>query len=194
MKNTLIIFDCFGVLCNEISPRWFRLRFEEEEAKKLKKEYFNNADLGDYDINELLDRLSFGLNIKKEVIIEEWRSLVGVNYELINFINDNLKGKYHIALLSNVVKGNVELSYGDKDFFNKIFDKVFLSCDYHMRKPMHEFYEVVINSYKNDNIDKIYFIDDNEVNLECLDDLKINPIKYISNEDLFEKFKELEII
>ncbi len=90
MKNTLIIFDCFGVLCNEISPRWFRLRFEEEEAKKLKKEYFNNADLGDYDINELLDRLSFGLNIKKEVIIEEWRSLVGVNYELINFINNNL--------------------------------------------------------------------------------------------------------
>ena len=75
MSKTLIIFDCFGVLCNEISPRWFRLRYEEEEAKRLKKEYFNNADLGDYDIYELLDRLSRGLNIKKEVIIEEWSEL-----------------------------------------------------------------------------------------------------------------------
>ncbi len=194
MKKTLIIFDCFGVLCNEISPRWFRLRYEEEEAKRLKKEYFNNADLGDYDIYELLDRLSKGLNIKKEVIIEEWRSLVGVNYELIDFIKNNLKDKYHLALLSNVVRGNVELSYGDKDFFNKIFDKTFLSCDYHMRKPMHEFYEVVINAYKNADIDKIYFIDDNESNLKGLDDLNIIPIKYVSNEVLFKTFRDENII
>ena len=157
MKDTLIIFDCFGVLCTEISPRWFRLRYEEEEAKRLKALYYNGADKGEYNVYELLDKLESGLKIPKDTIISEWKMLLETNDELISFIK-SLKGKYHLALLTNVVKDYVELLYGDKDYFTKIFDKSFNSWEYNMRKPEHEFYELCVNSYKDENIKHIYFI------------------------------------
>jgi len=194
MENTLIIFDCFGVLCTEISPRWFRLRYNEEETVRLKAEYYNSADMGYYNVYELLERLEKGLGIPKETIVQEWKDLLTLNTELIDFINKKLKGKYHIALLTNVIKDYVELLYGDKDFFKKIFDKTFNSWEYHLRKPMHEFYEICVNAYKDMGIEKIYFIDDSDKNLVGIDDLGITPIKYMDNASLFNKFKELGII
>lgn len=192
MKDTLIIFDCFGVLCTEISPRWFRLRYEEEEAKRLKALYYNGADKGEYNVYELLDKLESGLKIPKDTIISEWKMLLETNDELISFIK-SLKGKYHLALLTNVVKDYVELLYGDKDYFTKIFDKSFNSWEYNMRKPEHEFYELCVNSYKDENIKHIYFIDDSDKNLVGIDDLGITPIKYINNKELFNVFDKLGI-
>lgn len=194
MENTLIIFDCFGVLCTEISPKWFRLRYSDEEALKLKAEYYNNADMGYYNIYELLDRLSMGTGIDKDTIIKEWKEIFSLNTELIDFIKNKLKGKYHLALLTNVVKDNVELLLGDSAYFSKMFDKAFNSYEYHLRKPMHEFYELCVNSYKNEKIDKIYFIDDNSKNLVGLEDLGITPILYKNNEELFKTLQKFDIL
>jgi hypothetical protein len=47
MKNKLVIFDCFGVIFDEIAPVFFRRHFDEETAKVLKDKYFIPADMGE---------------------------------------------------------------------------------------------------------------------------------------------------
>jgi len=188
MENKLLIFDCFGVLCQEISPKWFRMHFSDEEAKILKPKFFNGADRGDIDIYELVDRISNYTKIPSSKILEEWKMIFNKNDELLNYIR-KLKGKYHICLLSNVVKGFVNFLFEDPNYLSNIFDKTFNSWEYHTRKPEKEFYKICIDSYKDYNFDKIYFIDDNEKNLVGLEEFKITPHLYISNEELFEFFR-----
>ena len=48
--NRLIIFDFFGVLGGELSPKWFKNHFEENLAVELKNKYFIPADNGIYTI------------------------------------------------------------------------------------------------------------------------------------------------
>ena len=108
--NRLIIFDFFGVIGAEISPRWFKKHFKDDEALVLKDKYFEPADLGIYTIDETLDRISLDFNIDKNEIIEEWKSYVKPNNLLLDKIL-KLKVNNKVALLSNAAKGIFELLY-----------------------------------------------------------------------------------
>jgi FMN phosphatase YigB (HAD superfamily) len=188
-KNTLIIFDCFGVITSEIAPIWFNNRYQKDEAKALKEKYFGGADRGTKNISELVSDLSNGLNIPREIIIKEWKEIFSVNYELIEYIKV-LKEKYYIALLSNAPEGLVE-SILDKYNLHNLFDRIFISSTYLMAKPDREFYELCIDSFEF--VERIYMIDDNDKNLINLDLLGIKAIKFVSNEELFKTFKEENI-
>ena len=58
MKNKLVIFDCFGVIFDEIAPPFFRRHFDEETAAVLKEKFFVPADLGEITRDELFDNMS----------------------------------------------------------------------------------------------------------------------------------------
>ena len=189
MENKLIIFDCFGVLCTEISPKWFRMHFTEEEAKVLKPKFFNGADRGDIDIHELVEKISDETKIPTYEILTEWKMIFHKNDELIDYIR-KLKGKYYLCLLSNVVKGFVNFLFEDPNYLKDIFDKTFNSWEHHTRKPEKEFYKLCIDSYKDHKFDKIYFIDDNMKNLVGLEEFNITPHLFTTNEELFNYFSK----
>lgn len=178
----IIIFDFFGVIGHEISPVWFKNHFSIEEAKILKEKYFVDADLGLYTIDETLDRLSLDFNMKKEDIIEEWKSYVKPNEELLNKIL-KLKKNNKIYLLSNAAEGIFELLYPMIDF-NTYFDKTFISYQHHIKKPDLKFYNLAIEEDKDAT--EIYFIDDNIENITCLEKTKIKGILFKNNKELFE--------
>lgn len=179
----LLMFDFFGVIGAEISPRWFRNHFPIEEAKILKDQYFEPADLGEYTIYETLERIAKDFNFKVEDIIKEWKSYVAPNQELLNKIL-KLKEKNTICLLSNAADGIFELLYPDIDF-NLYFDKVFISCYHKMKKPDIRFYLKAVEAF-HENFDEIYFIDDNQKNIDCLEKTKIKGILYRKNEEVFQ--------
>lgn len=187
MKNELVIFDFFGVLCAEIAPVWFNRYFEENEAKTLKASYFVRGDLGYDDIYEIAEKIAKNHGMDKETILKEWKELTLLNDELFEQIKV-LKKDYHLALLSNAPKGLFEFLFGDKKFLYDYFEKVFISAEEKLAKPDFAFYKYCINSFNMD-FDKIYMIDDNISNLEKLSQLNIDTILYKKGLNLLELIK-----
>lgn len=180
IKNTLLIFDCFGVITSEIAPVWFASRYSPEEAANLKEMYFFGADRGEISINELIDNLSDGLNIPRQTIISEWESLFSINDHLIDLIG-KLRVQHSIALLSNAPRGLVEVIF-EKYGLGNLFDKIFISSHYNMAKPDKEFYKLCKDAFPDAK--QVYMIDDNPKNLEGLEALNIKKHLFTSNEAL----------
>ena len=112
MKNKLVIFDCFGVIFDEIAPVFFRRHFDEETAKTLKDKYFIPADLGEITREELFDRMSAELGMKKEDILSEWNELIRLRPYMVKEI-EKIREKADVALLSNAPLGFVEKIFAE---------------------------------------------------------------------------------
>lgn len=185
MHNELIIFDFFGVLCSEIAPVWFASRYDEEEAKRLKDHFFVKADLGEISMEDLFKQMSLELDIPIDTIKKEWEPLFVLNHSLFQYIK-KLKQQYTVILLSNAPLGLLD-DIIEKHHLRSYFDKIFISCHLKMAKPDINIYLHCIQSFQK-QFDKIYMIDDNVKNLECLDKINIVPILFQTNEDVYRMF------
>lgn len=172
----LIIFDFFGVISSEISVRWFNKRNLDS-----KDYYFGPADLGERSFLETIDLMSRDLGYSSSDILAELKSYAKLNYELISYIK-SLRDNNYVALLSNAPADIFEVLYPELDL-NGLFDKVFISSNYKMKKPNLDFYKLCLNSFGN--VEAI-MIDDNISNLN-LSSIGIKGMLYKSNEDLFKK-------
>ena len=181
-RSRLIIFDFFGVLSSEVAPKFFSNHFSSDEAKILKDKYFIPGDLGKYTFYEVLKNISLDYNLDYEELVKEFKSYGKLNYELLNKIKELRKNNY-VALLSNACSGIFEFLFPNLNF-NDYFDKYFISCDYKMKKPSIEFYELCYKSFNN--IEEAYFIDDNIENIKVLKNTPINGVLYTSNIELFK--------
>ena len=112
MKNKLVIFDCFGVIFDEIAPVFFRRHFDEETAGTLKDKYFIPADLGEITRDELFDRMSAELGMKKEDILSEWNEHIRLRPYMVKEI-EKIREKADVALLSNAPLGFVEKIFAE---------------------------------------------------------------------------------
>ena len=182
----LIIFDFYGVIGGELAPKWFNNHFNNEEAKQLKNKYFVPGDEGKYTIQEIFEMMAKDLGFTYDEILNEFKSNVYLNTELIDYIKE-LRKTNKVALLSNACEGIYELFFPNLKL-DEMFDKVFLSFKHKLIKPNLEFYKLCVNSF-NEKFDKIYMIDDNISNIIHLDQIGITGIHYKNNEDLFEKLK-----
>ncbi len=186
MKKDLIIFDCFGVIFDEIAPVFFQRHFSSDVASALKDKYFAPADLGEITFDELIDGMAEELNMDKDFILEEWESLIHLNEEIVGVI-EKLGEKYDLALLSNAPLGIVE-SLFEKYNLERLFDKIFISCNLKISKPNPEIYKHCVNQFGK-NYDKIYMIDDNLKNLEPLPEIGITPIHFTRIEKMLSEIK-----
>ncbi len=185
MKNKLVIFDCFGVIFDEIAPPFFKRHFDEETAKILKDKYFIPADLGEITRNELFDRMSSELGMKKEAILNEWEELIHLRPYMVKEI-EKIGEKADVALLSNAPLGFVEELF-EKNNIARLFDKMFISCNLKMAKPDPEIYRHCVSSFGKD-YEEIYMVDDNLANVEKLGELGIIGVHFQGVESL-EKIK-----
>ena len=184
MKNDrLIIFDFFGVLGGEMSPKWFKKHFDPERAMELKNKYFIPADNGVYTIYETLEHIAQDLGFNYDDVVAGFKENVKVNEELFNYVL-KLKENNTVCLLSNAAIGIFDLFYPDVNVY-KYFDKVFISSEYHMQKPDPKFYLTCVNSFDNE-FKEVFMIDDNYKNIKDLGEINIKGIQYKNNEELFE--------
>ena len=186
--NRLIIFDFFGVISSEVSPKWFARHVSNDEARILKDKYIAPADKGEYSMRDAIDMIASDFGYDPLDIIKEWKSYAILNTKLLEVIK-LLRRNNKIALLSNAASGVFEMLFDNFDF-NFYFDKYFLSCDYKMVKPNLKFYDLCVKSF-GINFDEIYFFDDNLTNVECLKNTNIKGIRFSGNDEIIpmlEKF------
>lgn len=182
MKNRLIIFDCFGVIFNDIAPPFVKKYFKGDDAATLKEKLFVPADMGEITYDELLTNMAEALKLNKEEMTKEWESLFVTKPETVNFIRE-LQGTADIALLSNAPLGVIEKHF-EKHNLSPLFDKIFVSCNLKMVKPDPKIYLHCVSAFGK-VYEEIYMIDDNWGNLQHLPEIGITPVHFRSVEDLF---------
>lgn len=181
MKNRLIIFDCFGVIFDEVAPVFIKKYLPVKEAEALKEKLFVPADLGEVTYEELLCNMANALNLPKDEMTAEWESLFRVREEMKDIIR-KLSETADIALLSNAPLGVIETQF-EKHNLTPLFDKIFVSCNLKMAKPDPKIYLHCVSQFGKVYED-IYMIDDNWGNLEFLPEIGITPIHFKSPRSL----------
>lgn len=186
MNKTLVIFDCFGVIFDEIAPPFFRRHFDEETARVLKDKYFIPADMGEITREELFERMSRELGMKKEDILDQWEELIHLRPYMVKEI-EKIREKADIILLSNAPLGFVEGLFEKYDL-TRLFKRLFISCNLKMAKPDKEIYLHCLKEMGG-QYDKVYMIDDNLQNVEFLEEIGITGIHFKNADSL----RQLEI-
>jgi putative hydrolase of the HAD superfamily len=181
MCNKLVIFDCFGVIMNEVAPVFLRKHLPRDKADKIKEELFVPADMGEVTYDELLDNMAKVLGMTRSEMEPQWNAMFSLREEIVPAIR-KLREKADIALLSNAPLGVVE-GILDRYALWDLFDKTVISCNVKMAKPDEKIYKYCISLFDK-QYDKIYMVDDNIVNLEHLPAIGITPIHYKNVEDL----------
>ncbi len=190
MKNRLIIFDCFGVIFDEVAPVFIKKYISGKEADSLKEKLFVPADLGEVTYEELLTNMAEALMLDKEEMTKEWESLFRPKEETVALIKE-LQGKADIALLSNAPLGVIETQF-EKHLLSPLFQKIFVSCNLKLAKPDPKIYLHVVSSFGK-VYEEIYMIDDNWGNLRFLPELGITPVHFRNIEDIQFLSEETDI-
>ena len=186
MKNTLIIFDCFGVIFEDVAPPFLKRFLPEDKANEVKERLFPPADRGEITYDTLLSNLAEELSLPRKEMEEEWNSMFILKKDTVSLIK-KLKENNYIALLSNAPESVVENLF-EKHGITELFDKIFVSHKYGLIKPQKEFYELCAGSFEKD-FKKIYMIDDNRTNLEGLEKIGITPLLFESAEKLWGELR-----
>lgn len=181
MAETLVIFDCFGVIMNEVAPVFLKKFLPENKADTIKEELFVPADMGQVTYDELLSNMAQVLGMSKEEMIPQWDAMFSLREEIIPAIR-KIREFADVALLSNAPLGVVE-GILEKYEIGNLFDNVVISCNVKMAKPDIKIYKHCISLFDKE-YDKIYMVDDNIVNLEHLPAFGITPIHYSNVADL----------
>ena len=190
MAKSTLIFDFFGVISTEVSPRWFSKRYTEDEAKRLKEDYMSMADVGRVTEDELFDYLSNLSGEPADDIYREFMSYVNINSEIVDLII-RLKKKYKIVLLSNALASWLHKILENNDLY-RLFDHIVISGEEGIRKPSEQIYRLALSRAGIDARDAV-FIDDNEKNTLAAESVGIHGLVYKDNENLISDLKALGI-
>ena len=187
-KNKLVIFDCFGVIFDEVAVRFFNKHFAPDKAAELKDKYFIPADLGEIEYDEIFERMSAELGWDKDELLRDWNSYFRLREEMIPVIK-GASERADVVLLSNAPKGVVERLFSENSL-EGLFMNMTISANVKMAKPSPEIYLYCVKS-TGKKYDEIFMIDDSEANLRHLPGLGITPILFEGVSNLEEKLAKL---
>ena len=122
--------------------------------------------------------------VSKQSVVDEWEQLASVFTDTVEVIKRIRQRGDAVALLSNASVEWIDYLFTKFDL-NQYFDKIFVSARYGVAKPDREFYQICLDSF-TEKFEKIYFTDDNEINLKNLEELGITPVLFTTAEQ-FEK-------
>ena len=174
----LYIFDCFGVVVSDISAQWMDVHCTEPQKDYIRKEIFRNVDIGTISYDEMYVRLAAEVGVTKQAVIDEWEQLLYVKRDTVALIEKLRKEGHAVALLSNASVEYIDYLFTKFDLY-KHFDKIFVSAHYGYAKPDRELYQICLDGF-TEKFEKIYFTDDNPVNLHNLEEMGITPVLFKS--------------
>lgn len=181
MKKVLVIFDCFGVLCDTVVGRYLEGKATKGEIDALTETVAKDGDLGRISREQFLGEIAKVAKTTPKDVEDGFKSLCSLHEDLISVIKQ-IRGFADVALLSNAHYGHAEMIIDGFDI-RRLFDKVFISCYCGMIKPDPRFYQLCVDGFDKE-YDEIYMVDDSDKNLAPLKDLGIIPVKYTCAEDV----------
>lgn len=188
-----IIFDVGGVLNHVYFKKYFEelekySNFTAHEIHKIEKEIRTKLDLGLVNKQDYFEFLKSHINLKmnSEELFNLILSFKKMNFELCDFIKDNLKDKYKLFILSN--NSDIFVTKEDRLFYKMLFNKQYYSFEIGIRKPEHKIFEIFLEK-ENLKAENCLFIDDKENNLLSAQNLNFNVYLFEENQKFFNFIK-----
>jgi FMN phosphatase YigB (HAD superfamily) len=178
-----IIFDCFGVVISDTLQSTYEI-LGGDFYKDLDdiREILRSSDSGE--INSSHAGIAELLGVSESTYTTEISSGREVNQELLYYINNTLRKKYKVGMLSNVGRGRLPEIFGF-GFLERFFDTVIASGDVGFAKPEARAYEISADSL-GVRLDECIFIDDRPEYIEGAQHVGMKTILYKD----FDKFKK----
>lgn len=152
-----IIFDCFGVVITDTLEAAYTSLGGDFKKDLPKIRLIQQAT----DKGEILSshpELAKLLGVSISAFATAISSGRHVNHELLDYIQNNLRNKYKVAMLSNVARGRLPEIFGI-GFLEEYFDVVVASGDIGYAKPEASAYEYVADKL-DVRLDECVFTDD----------------------------------
>lgn len=178
-----IIFDCFGVLYmgahRALEERWPHHAIELDNLTR-------QLDYGYMDKDEYCLQASKVVGVEAAKIEDILRSEHTINAPLISYIENDLKPKYKIGMVSNIGRGWIQNMFNEH-LLNDVFDVVVQSGDEGVTKPHPQIYELCAERLDLEP-EECLFIDDLPENIAGADAAGMQGIVY---GNLYDLKKEL---
>ena len=188
MSQKLIVFDCFGVIVDEIAPPWIERYFAPEEAARVKKEVVGPADLGEITEQEMFTRLGALTGNTWRRAQAGWMELSVVRPGMPELLR-SLRQKAKVVMLSDA-PGTFLHRMLEERGLSDLFDKIYVSSELHMVKPDPAFFRHVLAD-QGVPPEKAIMIDDRVKNVQGAESVGMQGLLY--NFDTTEAFAaELE--
>ena len=144
----------------------------------------SKGDKGELSEEEIYDLIAKRVNETPLKVKEDFKELIHINYELVNYIKE-LKKEYKVYLLSNAVSSFLRRILKENNLY-ELFNEVYISGEIKLIKPYKEYFNYVIEKESLDP-SMCIMIDDNKKNIEGAISCNLNGIVFINNKDLKEK-------
>lgn len=190
-----IIFDFGGVFSidDDIQEFWLnnatKFNIDPEEANKLSLPLWLEARIGKMDSNIFWEKLGPLVKMNALEFRQYFVEYTGFREELYDYVKNNLKGKYKLAILSNQIKSWLEPILEEKKFI-EIFDTIVTSYEVGFAKPDMEIYNKVLETL-NVKAEECIYIEDRAKNLEPA---KILGMKTVEFKNYDQCIRDLEQI
>lgn len=176
-----IIFDCFGVLAEDGWAPFKRTYLAgkpklQEKVSKLGKE----VDQGDRSYEEMIKQTAKEVGIEEEVVREAVECKVP-NEELFAYIEQELKPKYKIGILSNASYDVINSLFTPRQ--SAVFDATALSHEVGLVKPHPSMYQIICERLEV-RPEEAILVDDKEGHAEGARAASMQAIVYTTTEQL----------
>jgi len=195
-KINTLIFDCFGVICDEVLNSWYRdNRLKKGLPDKNLKDIFEKFDLGKLSEDDIVDYFSKydSVNLTKAELREEIDTYLKIDIELVKIIKKLKDMGYKTILLSNA---NVSFFhrkvYPTYPEFKNLFNEIIISSEIGMVKPYKDIYQHALKKI-NSKPEESLFIDDRKVNVDSAVALGMYGFLYTDSVSFVEYIKSIGI-
>lgn len=131
-------------------------------------------DLGDLSEADLVKELAAAGHVSQEQVWELAQAAPVVNDELLAYIQNELKPKYQIGILTNVPRSILDRILGDR---MDIFELRVVSSEIHLIKPDEKIFHYALKQTKS-SPEEVLFFDDSQKNIEVAQRLGIQAVLY----------------
>ena len=186
MKKALI-FDFYGVICNEIGTWWYQNIPPGELVPELKVKFDAPSDTGEISDKEFFNGLAQSIGLTGEEVRQQWFAQAKIDLELIEFIK-KIKINYKIGICSNTVS---DLFYEllDTNDIRDLFDVIVASSEVGMVKPNADIYNYTLTQLNVDASEAL-FTDDRERNILGAKAVGMNGIIFSDTKSLIQELKK----
>ncbi|MBY0111096.1 HAD family phosphatase [Patescibacteria group bacterium] len=169
----VILFDFFGVFSTPVYKKVIDTYIPESERETWMKK-LDVLDTGELSEEDLRKQLAERAGVEEGEIRAAVDGAPVRNTELFNYVEENLKGKYVVGLLTNIPRSLFERIAADKA---SLFDPLLISSDLKLIKPSREIFEEAIRRC-GVLPEEILFIDDGEKNIAAAKAVGLNGFVY----------------
>ncbi len=171
----VILFDCFGVLSSPVYTNIFKKYVSDTAERQVWIDKLVDLDTGILAESDLIDQISDYTGISTSDLWLEVKNSPVLNYELFDFIKNDLKGTYKLGLLTNIATGLINRIMSPEQL--ALFDIALISSELGIAKPDPRIYQIAIERSEVP-ANEILFIDDREENIIAAKKEGLNGIIY----------------